>query len=98
LNQLDGISFSKVAAWYSNNFNLLFPYDAADIPITLILLDDELENLMSKDYLVIYIHQWQRQTPGNLLDKLEKMAPLHRVWINGFEYARIYQPNVDSLQ
>jgi hypothetical protein len=43
--------------------------------------------------LVIYIHQWQRGTPQNLLDALSQLTPVHVVEINGVEYARVYQLN-----
>jgi hypothetical protein len=90
LNQLPGIEDAQVASWYSSSFNLLFEHDAAHIPITPNLPDDELEALLAMDYLVVYIHEWQRGTPANLLARLAEEEPLLRVWIDGLEYARVY--------
>jgi len=59
----------------------------------LILPQDQLTALLEKDYLVIYIHQWQRGTPQNLLAALESLEPEYRVWISGLEYARVYHLN-----
>lgn len=88
-----GIENAEVAAWYSVSFNLLFIPQADDIPIAIQLTQTELDALLAKDYLVIYIHQWQRGTPQNLLDALASLEPEHRVWINGIEYARVYHLN-----
>jgi hypothetical protein len=40
---------------------------------------------------VIYIHQWQRNTPEKILDYLSAKIPEYSVWINGIEYARVYK-------
>jgi len=80
----------SVAAWYSTSFNLLFNSEADDIPILTMLSQTQLESLLTHDYLVIYIHQWQRGTPQNLLDALEGLHPEYRVVINGIEYVRVY--------
>jgi hypothetical protein len=42
---------------------------------------------------VVYVHQWQRGTPQNLLDALEGLEPEYRVMINGIEYVRVYHLN-----
>ena len=62
-----------------------------DIPVLLKLNDDEMRVVMESDYLVIYIHQWQRQTPRNLLDRIAARTPEHCIWINDLEYARVYR-------
>ncbi len=93
LSQRADLPPGQVAAWYSVSFNLMFSTQAADIPVALQLSPSELEALLAKEYLVIYIHQWQRGTPQNLLDALEPLEPVHRVWINGLEYVRIYHLN-----
>jgi hypothetical protein len=91
LNAQPNIEKANVASWYSSSFNLLFEHDAAHIPITPDLPQEELEALLGMDYLVVYIHEWQRGTPANLLAILEDEDPLLRVWIDGLEYARVYQ-------
>jgi hypothetical protein len=92
LNQ-EGVQPGDAAAWYSVSFNLLTSAEAADIPVSLELSQAQLDDLLAKEYLVIYIHQWQRGTPQNLLDALEGLESEHSVWINGIEYAQIYRLN-----
>ncbi len=43
------------------------------------------------DYAIVYIHQWQRQKPKNLLTHLAPHTPEHTIWIDGLEYVRIYK-------
>jgi 4-amino-4-deoxy-L-arabinose transferase-like glycosyltransferase len=93
LNQKTDLPLGQVAAWYSVSFNLMFNTQATDVPIALQLSPSELEGLLAKEYLVIYIHQWQRGTPQNLLDVLQPLEPVYRVWINGLEYVRVYHLN-----
>ena len=45
------------------------------------------------DYVVIYVHQWQRFIPRELLVYLSGQTPEHTIWINGIEYVRIYKIN-----
>ncbi|HEY4718615.1 MAG TPA: hypothetical protein VIH14_06335, partial [Anaerolineales bacterium] len=78
-------------SWYSVSFNLMVNTQADDIPVALALPQDQLTALLAKDYLVIYIHQWQRGTPQNLLDALQDLEPEYRGWINGLEYVRVYR-------
>lgn len=95
LEQKVGIAESDVATWYSVSFNLMFTPAVADIPVALVLPPAELEALLAKEYLVIYIHQWQRGTPQNLLDALQGLEPEFRVEINGLDYVRVY--HLDKL-
>ncbi len=81
---------SKVASWYSNLFDLFYGQDVDDIPIALELSPEQLQALLSEDYLVIYVHQWQRGTPQNLLDALTPLTPEYTLRINGLDYVRIY--------
>ncbi len=50
----------------------------------------ETQQLLNADYAVIYIHQWQRNMPKTLLDLLQPHPPEYVVWIDGLEYARVY--------
>ena len=93
LNQRADPQSDDVASWYSVSFNLMVNTQADDIPVALDLPQDQLTALLEKDYLVIYIHQWQRGTPQNLLAALESLEPEYRVWISGLEYARVYHLN-----
>jgi 4-amino-4-deoxy-L-arabinose transferase-like glycosyltransferase len=86
---------TQVASWYSNLFTLFYGEDVADIPILAQLSPERLDQLLAMDYLVIYIHQWQRGTPQNLLAALQPLDPDYSVWINGLEYVRVYHLNGD---
>jgi len=93
LNKKTDLPLGRVAAWYSVSFNLMFSMQADDIPVVLQLSPSELAALIDEDYLVIYVHQWQRGTPQNLLDALAPLEPEYRVWISGLEYVRVYRLN-----
>ncbi len=80
----------RVATWYPRCFSCFFSGVTRRIAIRTELNDDEMKTVLGSDYVVIYIHQWQRRTPANLLALLEPLKPEHSVWINGLEYARIY--------
>lgn len=50
------------------------------------------ESLIDVDYLVIYIHQWQRQQPDPaLLSYFAGQTPEYIVRINHLEYAQVYK-------
>jgi hypothetical protein len=49
------------------------------------------EEFNKSDYVVVYIHEWQRNIPAEVLDYLRDLKPEHSIWIDGFEYARIYK-------
>jgi hypothetical protein len=49
------------------------------------------EQFITSDYVVIYAHQWQRQVPKPLLRYVSALQPEHTIWLNGFEYVRIYK-------
>ncbi len=47
--------------------------------------------LSRADYVVTYIHQWQRQRPSpEFLEYFDQRQPEHTIWINGIPYAKIY--------
>lgn len=91
LSRQPGIANARVAAWYSNAFSFQFPYEVGDIPIATEVSASQLQDLLAHDYLVIYVHQWQRGTPQNLLDALAGLQPVHTVVVDGIEYARVYR-------
>jgi hypothetical protein len=91
LREQRGLDGEAVASWYSNLFNLSFDKDAGDIPIAIELQDEALADLLAKEYLVVYVHQWQRETPRALLAELSGREPEYSVWVNGLEYVRVYK-------
>jgi len=40
--------------------------------------------------MVMYNNQWHRMLPWGLFPLLGDAAPEHSIWIDGIEYARIY--------
>lgn len=83
-----------VASYYNGTFNrLLFRRTITIIPARTQLSERQLEKMLEKEYIVIYIHQWQRGLPANLLASLEPLEPEYRVWNNGLEYVRVYHLN-----
>lgn len=91
LSRQPEIANARVAAWYSNAFSFQYPYEVGDIPIATEVSAAQLQDLLAHDYLVIYVHQWQRGTPQNLLDALAGLQPVHTVMVDGIEYVRVYR-------
>jgi hypothetical protein len=58
--------------------------------------EDLLNNLNASDYLVVYYaNQGQMEKYRPFLNILSAVEPIHVIWMNGYEYVRIYK--VDSL-
>lgn len=91
LSQKPGAEDLQVASWYGyGSFSYFFPGRTIAIPSLPDVPQDALDRFMSADYLVIYSHQWQRNTPASLLAAIRDWQPEHSIWLNGLEYARIY--------
>jgi 4-amino-4-deoxy-L-arabinose transferase-like glycosyltransferase len=43
------------------------------------------------DYVVIYLEEWQRNLPAEVLDRLRNLKPEYSVWIDGLEYVQVYK-------
>ena len=91
LSGKDGWQKLQVASWYVPCFAPFFPGHVRGIPLETVLDEAQVKELLGSDYLVIYVHQWQRQMPRALLEVLATQTPEHRVEINGLEYVRIYK-------
>jgi hypothetical protein len=81
----------EVASWYVPCFAPYFSGVTRGIPLETELGEEQVRDLLASDYVVIYVHQWQRQMPQDLLDRLSAQEPLQRIEINGLEYARVYE-------
>ncbi|MBX3002359.1 MAG: glycosyltransferase family 39 protein [Anaerolineales bacterium] len=92
LSRQPDVGTARVAAWYSNAFSFQSPLAVDDIPIAAQLSSAELQATLAHDYLVIYVHQWQRHTPQNLLDALADLQPVYTLVLDGVDYVRVYQP------
>jgi len=91
LNQKPGAEELNVLSWYGVGC-LSFFFDGH---VEIIDLDDtwsegEQVLLQNSDYLVTYSNQWFRNRPEELLVQLETVTPEYTIWLNGIEYARIY--------
>jgi hypothetical protein len=92
LNAKDEASELTVASWYRRPFASYFSGTSRRIPLGSELDEAQLQKVLGSDYVVVYIHQWQRQAPRQVLERLAPLTPEHVVTIDGLEYARIYRP------
>jgi hypothetical protein len=92
LNSLPGAEEMVVASWYERVFSDFFIGTTLNIEDFPEISDGEIQAILAADYIVIYYHQLQRGMPENLLAILEGTSPVHRIWFNGLEYIRIYDP------
>jgi hypothetical protein len=91
LNQKPDAKDLLVSSWYgAGPFSFFFSGETFNLPSTVITANDW-QAIRSSDYLVIYVHQWQRNLPAELLSELAGQTPEHSIWINGIEYVRIYK-------
>jgi hypothetical protein len=93
LNAMPGAEDLTVASWYERVFSEFFVGKALNIEDQPTISSVEVESILDADFIVIYYHQFQRAMPENLLDLLEGEEPIHRLWFNGLEYVRIYDPD-----
>jgi hypothetical protein len=90
INEKPNANRLRVMAWYGDSSFLFFsksPYYSLNSDWT----DVERDYFQKANYVVIYIHQLQRNIPAELLDKLKGLKPEYSVWIDGLEYARVYK-------
>jgi hypothetical protein len=88
LSDQPGSESMTVASWYRSV--LAYHFDGSTISINAELTPEEKAAIETADYAVLYIHQWQRYAPPELLDEFAGRVPEHTIEINGLEYARIY--------
>ncbi len=92
LNSKPNLDSLEVISWYNQgSFSYFFDGESQHIPINQEPSPERLSEILQMDYAVIYIHQWQRRAPENLLEILSAREPEHSIWINGLEYVRIYK-------
>ncbi|RPI29382.1 MAG: phospholipid carrier-dependent glycosyltransferase [Chloroflexota bacterium] len=82
----------RVIAWYGSGPFLYF----SDSRVRSLDVDhawsvDDWDVFNSSDYAVVYIHQWQRNLPAEVLERLRGWTPEYSVWIDGLEYVRVYR-------
>ncbi len=90
LNNKPNAEDTVASSWYSlGPFSYFFHGEVVNIP-TRLVLENNWQGIYSSDYIVVYVHQWQRNMPEELLSELSGNQPEHVIWINGIEYVRIY--------
>jgi hypothetical protein len=87
LNNLPDASKLHVYAWYATGpFSFYFKGKTLAINSSTTLND-----ILNADYVVLYIHQWQRQTPSKeVLDFFAQMTPVYVARIGNLDYAQVY--------
>lgn len=87
LNNLPDARRLHVYAWYATGpFSFYFKGKTLSIEST-----TTLTNILEADYVVLYIHQWQRQTPSKeILDYFARMKPVFVARIGNLDYAEVY--------
>jgi hypothetical protein len=90
LNKKPGASSLKVMAWYPDGvFSYIFDGETLGAEPE---WEDTEATFFGSDYVVTYVHQWQRDLPFHeMLDYLRTQKPEFVVTINGIEYAQIYK-------
>jgi hypothetical protein len=90
LNAKPNAATLLVTSWYRPSFSYFFVGRTRGIPNTADINEEQLRGTLDTDYVVTYIHQWQRQIPIPLLQFLENEEPEHIIYINGLPYVSIY--------
>jgi hypothetical protein len=77
----------RVYAWYGEGpFSYYFAGETK-----VILADTPLSDILNADYVVLYIQQWQRQTPSKeVMDYFARMTPVFVARIGNLDYAQVY--------
>jgi len=89
LNQKENAEDLKVMSWYTPGaFSYFFVGGSEEFHRGGTGWEEEIQD---SDYLVIYIHQWQRNLPSDLLAHISEWQPEHSIWINGIEYVQIFK-------
>lgn len=90
LNSLPQANRLRVMSYYPNGcFSYFFNGKTLDLIKTWRGIEDR--ELQKAHYIVLYIHQWQRQRPDpQMLAYFEKQQPVFVARINGLEYAKVY--------
>ena len=91
LTSKSGSQDLRVMSHYPDgSFSYFFDGETLPLPDTWEGIDSA--SLQDVDYLVLYIHQWQRQQPDPaMLAYFEQQEPEYVVRINNLDYAQVYK-------
>ncbi len=82
----------KVMAWYAGGpFSYFSKSQVSPLDVDHPWSAEDWDQFNKSDYVVVYIHEWQRNLPAEVLDRLRRSTPEHSVWIDGLEYVRVYK-------
>jgi hypothetical protein len=87
LNNLPDARNLRVFSWYGEGpFSYYFKGKTSVIEENTVL-----NELLKADYVVIYIHQWQRKTPSKeVMDYFARKTPVFVARIGNLNYAQVY--------
>jgi hypothetical protein len=90
LNARPGAEELRVMSWYPDgSFSYIFNGETVSAAAE---WQQTRDLVFGSDYVVLYIHQWQRQLPfSEMLAYFQGRTPEHVIRINGIEYAQIYR-------
>ncbi len=92
LNQQPHAEALKIYSWYNRgSFSYFFNGESTHMPTSYQWSKDEVKAVLDADYVVIYVHQWQRKMPERFLDYLAPQTPAFTFSSNGIEYTRVYK-------
>jgi hypothetical protein len=81
----------QATVWYGQSFSHFFSGETRSLPFRAEFDEAQVQEALNTDYVVAYLHQWQRQIPRQLVEALDLRTPVETISINGLEYARIYK-------
>lgn len=90
LNAQPGAGELRVMSWYPDGpFSYIFDGQTVHASSE---WEPTREKIFESDYVVLYIHQWQRQLPfSEMLAYFSGRTPEHVIRLDGIEYAQIYR-------
>jgi 4-amino-4-deoxy-L-arabinose transferase-like glycosyltransferase len=90
LNEKPNSNRLSVMSWYGSRSFFYFSnsrvYDVSTEWST-----SDWDQFNKSDYIVIYLEEWQRNLPAEVLARLRNLQPEYSVWINGLEYVQVYK-------
>jgi hypothetical protein len=82
----------RVLSWYGTGpVSYFFSGEVQNMLIRSTWGYSNAKRLVESDYVVIYVNQWQRGMPKELIDTLNQVEPEYTVVIDGVDYAKIYK-------
>ncbi len=92
LNQKPHVESLKVFSWYNLGcFSYFFNGTSEHLPTDYRWSAGQVQAFFDADYAVVYLHQWQRNHPWQLMDYLAHETPEHTIQLHGLDYVQIYK-------